>query len=90
MSENKRVLGSDLDKVDAHVIQPEEYEEIPELDDEWFLQAVEHAGGRPVDEEISTRLRLDADVLAAFRAGGQGWQARANAALRDWLKAHPA
>ena len=90
MNESKRVLGSDLDKVDAHVIQPEEYEEIPELNDEWFLQAVEHEGGRPVGEEISTRLRLDADVLAAFRASGKDWQTRANEALRDWLKAHPA
>jgi len=25
-------------------------------------------------------------VLAAFRAGGPGWQTRMNAALRDWLK----
>ena len=32
--------GSDLAKVDAHVIQPEEFEEIPELSDEWFARAV--------------------------------------------------
>jgi uncharacterized protein (DUF4415 family) len=89
MSENKRALGSDLNKVDTHIIQPEEYEEIPELSDEWFLNAVEHEGGRPVADEVSTRLRLDADILAAFRATGQGWQTRANAALRDWLKSHP-
>src|SRR5947209_8368275 len=34
MTARKRALGSDLNKVDAHVIQPEEYEEIPELTDE--------------------------------------------------------
>ena len=27
-------------------------------------------------------LRLDSDVVAAFRAGGAGWQSRINAALR--------
>lgn len=88
MSVNKPAIGSDLAKVDAHIIQPEEYEEIPELGDEWFMQAVEHEGGEPVGEDFSARLRLDEDVLAAFRATGQGWQSRANAVLRDWLKAH--
>lgn len=35
----KRRLGSDLDKVDAHVITAEEYQEIPELTDEWVERA---------------------------------------------------
>lgn len=34
----------------------------------------------PVKEAVS--VRLDADILAAFRAGGPGWQTRMNAALR--------
>lgn len=33
-------------------------------------------------------IRLDRDVLAAFRAAGPDWQIRVNAALRDWLKDH--
>lgn len=37
-------------------------------------------------EEVE--LWLDADVLAAFQATGDGWQARINAALEDWLKTH--
>jgi uncharacterized protein (DUF4415 family) len=85
MNESKHVLGSDLDKLDAHVIQPEEYEEIPELTDEWFAKAEEYEGGKRV-----ASLPLDADVLAAFRATGHGWQTRANAALRDWLNTHSA
>ena len=32
--------------------------------------------------KIATILHLDPDVLAAFRAGGPGWQSRINAALR--------
>lgn len=43
--------------------------------------------GRPTgSDKESTTIRIDRDVLAAFRAGGPGWQTRMNAALRDWLK----
>ncbi len=43
--------------------------------------------GRPVKAvpKVSTTIRLDADVMNAFRAGGEGWQSRINAALREWL-----
>ncbi|MBJ7419627.1 MAG: BrnA antitoxin family protein [Rhodoferax sp.] len=34
-------------------------------------------------------MRDSPDVLAAFKATGQGWQARMNDALREWLKAQP-
>lgn len=46
--------------------------------------------GRPVSSNPKTHvnLRLDADVIAAFRASGDGWQTRLNAALKDWLKTH--
>jgi len=33
-------IGSDLSKVDAHTIQSEEYDELPELDDTFFEIAV--------------------------------------------------
>ncbi len=40
--------------------------------------------GRPraATPKISTTIRLDADVLAAFKSSGAGWQSRINAALR--------
>ena len=38
--------------------------------------------------KIPTTVRLDPDVLEAFRAAGRGWQTRLNAALREWLQAH--
>ncbi|MBK8456921.1 MAG: BrnA antitoxin family protein [Phyllobacteriaceae bacterium] len=40
--------------------------------------------GRPrvAQTKVSTTLRLDADILAHFRAGGDGWQSRINATLR--------
>jgi uncharacterized protein (DUF4415 family) len=33
-------------------------------------------------------VRYDADIVAAFKATGKGWQTRMNEALRDWLKSH--
>ena len=40
--------------------------------------------GRPKSAvtKVRTTLRLDPDVLAAFRSGGPGWQTRINDALR--------
>jgi uncharacterized protein (DUF4415 family) len=37
-----------------------------------------------------TTIRLSKDVLERFRATGAGWQTRVDAALREWLKTHPA
>lgn len=46
--------------------------------------------GRPTGsgKKEQVAIRIDSDVLAAFRASGAGWQTRMNAALRDWLKSH--
>lgn len=42
--------------------------------------------GRGSKEQVA--IRFDRDVLAAFRAGGAGWQTRMNDALKDWLRTH--
>lgn len=44
--------------------------------------------GRPIGSgnKVSTTIRIDADVLAAFKASGQGWQTRMNDVLKQWLK----
>ena len=43
--------------------------------------------GRPPAAQTKTHInvRLDADVLAAFKNTGPGWQTRLNDALREWL-----
>lgn len=48
------------------------------------FDAVPVQRGRPRVEQpkVSTTIRLDADVIAHFKAGGKGWQTRINAALR--------
>ena len=91
MAASKRVLGSDLAKVDAYVPGPDDYAEIPELTDEWFAKAVLMKNGklfkrgRPksASPKQQVTLRLDRDVLDRFRAGGAGWQSRINEALRQ-------
>ncbi len=53
------------------------------------LEQARKARGRPAGTtKESTTIRIDHDVLDAFRSGGPGWQSRMNAALRDWLKTH--
>jgi len=46
--------------------------------------------GRPPLErkKVQLTVRYDQDVVAAFRAGGPGWQTRMNDALREWLRQH--
>jgi hypothetical protein len=39
MTGKARASGSDLKKVDRHVIQPHEYDEVPELTDEMVERA---------------------------------------------------
>lgn len=56
------------------------------------IEAARRGRGRPAGtgtkEQVA--IRIDRDVLAAFRAGGAGWQTRMNDALREWLKEHSA
>jgi len=42
----------------------------------------------PIKEQVS--IRLDQEVLEAFRARGPGWQSRMNQVLKEWIAAHPA
>jgi len=40
----------------------------------------------PTKERIT--IRLSRDVVEQFRATGEGWQRRVDAALQDWLRTH--
>ena len=82
MSANKnaspRSLKSDLARVDAHVIQPEEYDELPEMNDAMLARAQINRGGRPVatNPRKLLSIRLPADVIDRWKATGPGWQTR--------------
>jgi len=82
MTASKRVsphsLGSDLAKVATHVIQPEEYDELPELTDDMLARGKVNKGGRPRSENPKKliSIRLPEDVILKWRATGPGWQTR--------------
>ena len=63
---------------------------IPYTDTEWEAVKPTLKRGRPratVTKERIT-IRLSPEVVQAFRASGEGWLTRVDAALRDWLKTH--
>lgn len=62
--------------------------DIPEPTPAEFARAVARRGLKPVGRKQQVTLRIDADVLAWFRAEGRGYQSRINALLREYMKAH--
>ena len=59
--------------------------DIPELTDEQWAGAVRGRFYRPIKQQITAR--VDADILAWLKAGGQGYQTRMNAILRRAMMA---
>ena len=51
-------------------------------------QLMRRSRGRPpkADKKVNQTLRLDPDVLEAFRQEGSGWQARINEILRENMR----
>jgi uncharacterized protein (DUF4415 family) len=60
-------------------------------DAEWAAVKPNIKIGRPKAEITKERItiRLSRDVLARFRATGQGWQTRVDSALRHYILEHP-
>ena len=75
---SRRTSGSDLKRVDAHVVQPNEYEELPELTEDMLSRAVFKKAGRPrsVNPKQMISLRLAPEVIDKWKATGPGWQTR--------------
>ena len=46
-------------------------------------------GPQKAPKKIATTIRLSPDVLAAFKATGDGWQTRIDTSLRQFIKEHP-
>lgn len=88
MNASKRATRTDLKAFDAHTPRKAEYDDAPEFTDAQLRSAALEIGGRPVGRPKLERpkrainLRLDADIVDAFRAEGAGWQTRMNDALR--------
>lgn len=46
-------------------------------------------GPQKAAKKVPVSIRLSSDVVEALRAMGNGWQTRADDALRDWIKRQP-
>lgn len=72
---------ADLSRLDQTALKP--FSSLPKS-----LQA--KLRGRPKASVTKERItiRLSPDVVQTFRASGEGWQTRMDAALKEWLKTH--
>lgn len=61
--------------------------EHPEADVRHIVKGIVRRGLKPAAPKTSVALRLDADVLAWFKAQGPGYQTRVNAVLRAFRDA---
>ena len=93
MNAKSRRIGSNLKKVDAHVVTPAEYAEVPEVTAESLARAQYRVGGRlkaharrrgpqKAPKKIPLSLRLSPEVVKHFRAKGRGWQTHIDEALK--------
>jgi uncharacterized protein (DUF4415 family) len=100
MRKSKDVIYSNLKRLDAHIIQPHEYVEAPELTDEQLAAADLHEGGKLIrrgrgrprspQRKTAIKFRLDPDIVNALRASGRGWMTLVNDMLRKAvLEAEP-
>lgn len=73
-----RSLASDLVRIDAHVVNDNEYDDLPELDETILARATVNRGGRPFSTNPRKLLsiRLPADVIDRWKQTGPGWQTR--------------
>ena len=71
-------MKSDLARLDAHAVTPQEYDELPELTEDMLARAKVNKGGRPVSPNPRKLIspRLPADVIERWKATGAGWQTR--------------
>jgi uncharacterized protein (DUF4415 family) len=82
---------SDLERVDAHQLKVSEYDDLPDLTDEMLVRATVNKGGRPKlnAPKVLLSVRYSQEVVAYFRATGDGWQNRMDKVLSQYVSEHP-
>lgn len=80
--ERDRIIAEDLARLDAMREEDIDTDDIPEVLD--WSDAVRGKFYRPVKEQVT--LRIDADVIAWFKANEDKYQTAINAALREHIE----
>jgi uncharacterized protein (DUF4415 family) len=67
------------------------HEVLPEIFSKARAEALLTPRGRPKAEVTKVRvgIRLSSEVIDHFKASGDGWQTRIDAALRQYIAEHP-
>ena len=73
----------ELTAEDAAMAKP--FSELPQAEQEMLL-SLRRRGPQKAPRKIPISIRLSVDVAEGLRAKGAGWQRRADAALRAWLR----
>jgi len=86
MDSRKPLIDDDGEVGDLSEIDPSAFKPLTSLPKS--LQA--KLKGRPKAAITKQRItiRLSPDVVETFRASGDGWQTRIDAALKEWLQTH--
>lgn len=92
---SKRKLSSEVDDnpswTEAEFARARPAKEVlPEVFGDNVAEKLMKPRGRPKSPHPKTalKLRIDPDVVTAYKAQGEGWQTRMNDALRDYAKSH--
>lgn len=80
----KKLSETDWTRVDAMTDEEIDTSDIPPLDEAFFAGA----RLRMPERKVSVTMIVDADVIEWFRAQGEEFQHRINAALRIYAEAH--
>lgn len=78
--EDAAITAAAMQDLDAH----------PYIDEEWAQVKPKRGRGRPAQDvtKVPTSIRLDARVVEAFKATGEGWQTRMNQILLEYAISH--
>lgn len=80
----KKPSETDWARIDAMKDEDVDTSDVPPLDDTFFA----NAGLRLPGNKVPVTVDVDADVLEWFKAQGEEFQSRINAALRIYAEAH--
>lgn len=86
MEQPQEQTQTDWARVDALTDETIDTSDIPPLTEAFFARATLRTPRRPV----AATMRVDPDILVWFKAQGDQWEQRVNAALRLYVEAHKA